>query len=363
MEKSILKKTEGDAPLNASALMAQKSEEVPPKGDMPMETEPATRGLIIASESEMLEHLKESLIEPKVDQNISTKIKTKSLSGAGRKSNAHLKAKGLSHAEALELARKPIISRPLLSKRGRSEEESPKQSNPPKRGKNATKEKEDGGAQPGKTSKVEPGVSYKDVVKATSLAICSTEYPEVLLKNEILECIQAKIMDAMDELPIDGFPPTFAGCTKRRGWVKINCVDAQTEDWVKTLAPTLKVGTDITLKICKVEDLPQPQIFFLYLPNCLKEDNDKITRRLCLQNTCLRGKDWRILSRKDREEGYVMFTLSVGKKTAEALKALNNKITWMYGTAHFRPKKIKAHNVVSSGNIQRGGVLLLVSRL
>ena len=162
----------------------------------------------------------------------------------------------------------------------------------------------------------------------------------------------ASISDGVDNLlmslPLDGICPTFTGLTMKQGWVAAYCADAETAGWLKQSVPT--VNGD--LKAIDETQLPRASIFYLYLPNCQKEDVAKISRRLIIQNLSLRNEDWKIVSKKDREKGLTQLTVSVSHSRAKEFTGPKLKLSWMFGYVYLRPRRQAKRQTVQSGSLR-----------
>lgn len=297
-----------------------------------------------------------NLKDLELDEGVRTKRKR--LSGAAKKRLTHLKLAGTSHDEALALCQTKIKDRTVTTnKRSRSDDTTPGSA---KRGKRIHPLPVAGGnpeilagqKQSAADSLEEQGPSYKDVVKAIRLEIIDQGFPDVKLSIVQLLAVQDSIMDAVAELPLDGVSPIFLGCRTKNGWLSVNCADKDTAEWLTTTVPNLKPWETANLKVVREDELPRPKIFFVYLPRCRNEDNEKILRRLGVQNKELRNAEWKILARKDRENDFLQLTMSVGHKTAETLKASGYKVNWLFGAVHFRPKKEADRSIRAKGSQQ-----------
>lgn len=268
-----------------------------------------------------------------VERVTSMNLKTKKLSGAQRKKLTKQKK----IAEGTWTAENP-------RKRPRKKEEIPKEkgeevasgsgakkrplsdsTTPPSLGRNVKKSR----------GSHERTGTYSDVASGHKMAVVHKRHPDGTLTQDQADLIQGKVLEAVDNIQPGEQPPQFLGSKFVCGVITMTCANETTRDWllgtVQGLGP-LWEGAELT--VVKAADLPKRPRFTVWIPELV--DEDKVRKRLSLQNPGLNTADWMLLSKKQAEKGQTM-AFSVDQGSEKNLRKNGLKAYWGLGRVTFKP--------------------------
>jgi hypothetical protein len=156
--------------------------------------------------------------------------------------------------------------------------------------------------------------------------------------DEQMSLVVKAIRKAIDETEIQTRRVLrFGGFTNRTGWVKIDCDNQPSCDWLTAVAPTLKPWPEAGLTAVKERDLPRPEIATVFLPSGESETPEDALKAIYGQNEGLHTHLWRILHVVEKKGGNLV-TFSVDKNSAETLRQNKGKVGFRLKIVYFRLK-------------------------
>lgn len=262
------------------------------------------------------------------------------LSGAGRKRFKWLLKQGLDPKEARAKAMLPLPARTgpgTPMKRTRSEDSTPEHRGEkltePKRSKTIASSSNEEVEATSETS--DATSSFANALKSVKVGILSEGYPDENLSDVQMNLIQERILELISEK--EGAPyPQFSGIAHRPGWLSLNCDNAETAEWLKSIAGQLTPWEGAKLKVVDEADLPRSKILSAYFPNSAEDDSEKILKLVKAQNQHLTPNGWKII-RRNNEGKAAHLIMSVDLASIARLKSNGYKVSYKFG-------KVTLHN-------------------
>ena len=266
----------------------------------------------------------------------SSEPQVKRLSQSKRRRLKQYLSKGLSHAEALERVLHPVEQpeqRDLpANKRQRSTETmSPNNS---AKGPMTKKPRDHACAVPSAPQR-SSGVTYRDIMEATNLAVTAADHLVSPLTPEQLKVVRDAILDHIAEQEASATRPKFRSCLFRRGYLQLACADQDTVRWLETTAPLLKPWEGAQLRVVHTKDLPKALKFIGYFQDSADTTNDKIIRLLQNQNDGFSTHTWRVCHRNITGKT-VELMLEIDQESANLISAQSFLLNYKFGKARMR---------------------------
>ncbi|KAG5866241.1 hypothetical protein JTB14_027643 [Gonioctena quinquepunctata] len=155
------------------------------------------------------------------------------------------------------------------------------------------------------------------------MVIVHNDFPPKTLPEDQLDCMQTAILGEIDKIADGAFRPQFLKCFKRRGMLTIECNNQESVDWLNTTIETLVPWEGAKIKVIKNADIPVYKIIQVLLPN-IKDEPEKVLKRLDRQNPGLKTKDWYVVNTKT-EKNLQEVIVSVEQNVLEALEKVDYK--------------------------------------
>ncbi|CAK1601778.1 unnamed protein product [Parnassius mnemosyne] len=122
-----------------------------------------------------------------------------------------------------------------------------------------------------------------------------------------------------------GMRPKFSGFTHKPGWILVTCLNKASQDWIVSDIGKLKPWLEAELSIIPESELPKPQLGITFLPRSEADSPEEVAVLLRAQNEGLHTEIWKILHRRDEENGFLV-TFSLDDPSAETLRALDGRV-------------------------------------
>ena len=176
-------------------------------------------------------------------------------------------------------------------------------------------------------------VAYKEAVTGIKMAIIHRHHPEVKLDNCQHEIIQAKLLIAVDENPLEKMPPQFLYSKFAQGVFWITCANEPSKVWLMwTVSGLRELWEGVELTVVDSKDLPRRSSILVHIPDT--SDVTTVLTRLRKQNPELNMSDWSVMSRKVTEKEH-MLAFSIDPDSFKALARSNYKAFCGLGRINF----------------------------
>lgn len=299
-----------------------------PRGDSPLSDEGRMEEENAQHDAESTTSLEDSV--RKLQLKAGDKVK---LNGAARKRFKWLMSHGHSAEEARSLAIQKLNPAEKPTKRGRSEDTTPRAEGSKKRARTDVPTPSGEKERLART-KAPKAQSYKQALEAVKIALLPRDFPQTLLTEEQLGSIQEAVLEEI--LQAVDVKPSFLGTTFKPGWLLLRCANRDTSEWIRKIAPTLKPWEGADLRAVEESEFPRSQLMVGYFPNSSEDDNERVLKLIARQNEGLDVSNWRVLN--TRKNGTVLtMTLSIDLHSAEVLKGLSYKANFKFGQVTLRP--------------------------
>lgn len=296
------------------------------------------------------------------------------LNGAARKRFRWLLDQGYSKEEAAELAKEPLKTKELrdrfnadtkkgpkpkdekvieaevkklapaekkrftwLLQNGHTEEEAlevmrKKRSTAPKRNLASSS----AGGPPMKMARSQPA----DVLPgALAMAVLAKDFPKQTLTHVQSNEVKAAILKEVVQQKDSETKPRFESCTfVKAGYLRVNCSDASTRQWLHKIVGKLGVPEGIPLKMVNERNLLKGgDIYTGVFPDSKKENNDAILEFVKSQNDGLDISKWKVLSRKELpNKQAVELMFSVDQASAKNIQNLANELNYKFNKVQLK---------------------------
>jgi hypothetical protein len=129
------------------------------------------------------------------------------------------------------------------------------------------------------------------------MAIIHTHHPDVTPDKGQHEIIQAKLLTAVDENPLEKTPLKFlySKFAKRVLW--ITCANEFSNEWLmRTVSGLGELWEGAELRVVDSKDLPRRPRVLVHIPDT--SDAPTVLTKLRKQNPGLNTSDWSVMNRK-----------------------------------------------------------------
>lgn len=167
-----------------------------------------------------------------------------------------------------------------------------------------------------------PGVSFRDVLTATKMAIIKEEYPEAKLDGEEVRDILKEILRKTDGI-LEGEPlPLLRNFTVQDGVLIYFCDDETTCNWLKANLNGQKLKEGLTLKVMEARDLPKLVKVAFRTKDNETRDPKVLLKRMKMLNPGMKTEHWKVLDKQVDEVGQRLILL-VDQDSAKVIKEAN----------------------------------------
>lgn len=184
-----------------------------------------------------------------------------------------------------------------------------------------------------------------DVLPGTlAMAVVAKDYPANTLTHVQSNEVKAAILKEVVQQKDAETKPRFESCTYvQAGYLRVNCSDGATRQWLHKIVGKLGVPEGIPLKMVNERNLLKGKgdVFTGVFPDSKKEDNDAILEFVKSQNDGLDISKWKVLSRKElQSKQSVELMLSVDPASSKSIQKLGDELNYKFNKVHLR-KQVK----------------------
>ena len=323
---------------------------------------PSVSSLILGSPSGKEESPTDSLPDPETQPIDKGKPKSpradvKRLSQSQRRRLKRLLSLGHSREEAIGIVRQPVDqadrSGQVATKRQRSTETA--SPNTSAKGPSSKKPRDLACAEP-PAPRQTSGVTYREMLEATSLSITTIDYPASLLTPEQLKTVRDAILDCIADQESPAIRPKFRSYRLKNGTLQLDCADNDTVRWLETTASSLIPWEGAHLSVFRTKDLPKALKFVGYFQDSVDTTNERILRLLQNQNDGFSTRAWRVCHRNVTGKT-VELMVELDQQSANLIAAQSFLLNYKYGKARMRQVGRKSSNTGAKGSGAKAGTV------
>ncbi|XP_017474312.1 PREDICTED: uncharacterized protein LOC108364938 [Rhagoletis zephyria] len=174
-----------------------------------------------------------------------------------------------------------------------------------------------------------PGVSYASATKRIRLAVLPKAFPESTLTRED----QGKIEDAIVEEMGKGWRSIlqFDGIHFRPGLILVDCLNAESAEWLREIVPKLPDWDGAELTTCDGDNIPRVHVITTYLPKAAGVDTQKLLNLIIAQNEGMHTDLWKVYRSNDEKTGKLL-TIGIDDRSLDAIKKKNCILRYRFGS-------------------------------
>ncbi|XP_017467410.1 PREDICTED: uncharacterized protein LOC108359849 [Rhagoletis zephyria] len=145
-----------------------------------------------------------------------------------------------------------------------------------------------------------PGVSFASATKRIRLAVLPRAFPESTLTRED----QGKMEDAIVEEMGKGWRSIlqFDGIHFRPGLILVDCLGAESAEWLREIVPKLPDWDGAELTTCDGDNIPRVHVITTYLPKAAGVDTQKLLNLIIAQNEGMHTDLWKVYRSNDAND-------------------------------------------------------------
>ncbi|XP_059062601.1 uncharacterized protein LOC131855360 [Achroia grisella] len=179
----------------------------------------------------------------------------------------------------------------------------------------------------------EETATFKDALKSFRVGIQHT----TPMTDEMMSMVRSSVLCEVAKITEAGTGPRFVGCSFKPGWLLITCQNEPTKKWLESITPTLKPWAEAELSVLHEKSMPKLAIGTAFIPNSETNSVEVALKLLKSQNDCLNTDQWKILNRKEVENGTIL-TVSMDELSVDFIKAQDYKVNLGFRKVQFRIK-------------------------
>lgn len=190
-----------------------------------------------------------------------------------------------------------------------------------------------------------------DAVGGMIMAVVAKDYPTTTLthaqSNEVKDAILKEVVQQKDSET----KPRFESCAHvKAGYLRVNCCDGTTRQWLHRVVVKLTVPEGISLKLVSEKNLIKGDIYTGLFPDSKKETNEAILEFVKSQNDGLDISKWKVLSRKEpQNKQAIELMFSVDPASSRSIQKLGDELNYKFNKVPLR-KQVKSSDSQGQGS-------------
>lgn len=169
--------------------------------------------------------------------------------------------------------------------------------------------------------------------EALAVAVMAADYPKTLLTNEQTDEVKAAILNEVVQHKDSGTKPHFKNSNHVEGYLRIQCKDDQTRQWLEETVPKLTVPEGVSLKVMTEKNHLKGGVFTIHFPDSLSDTNETILEFINSQNDGVDVSEWTVLARREiSDTKTVELKVIVDLVSVNTLKGMNYELNYKFNT-------------------------------
>lgn len=183
------------------------------------------------------------------------------------------------------------------------------------------------------------------------MAVAAKDYPSTYLKKDQANKLKAAILQQVVERKVPELKPQFSSCTFVQGYLRVECSDQATRQWLQKIVPKLELWEGASIKIMSEKNLLKFDKFVAYFPESRKDSDKDILGFIECQNEDLDTSKWNVHGR--REAGNkVELVFSMDAASAKLVEKLDNEVNYKFNKVKIGKVKASGSAPTTAGNRQ-----------
>ncbi|XP_017489017.1 PREDICTED: uncharacterized protein LOC108377264 [Rhagoletis zephyria] len=181
-----------------------------------------------------------------------------------------------------------------------------------------------------------PGVTYASPTKRIRLAVLPKAFAESTVTRED----EGKIEDAFVEEMGKGWRSILQsdGIHFRPGLILVDCLDAESAEWLRLTVPQLPDWEGAELTMCDGDNIPRVHVITPYLRKAGGVDTQKLLNLFIAQNEGMHTDLWKVYRSNDEKTGNLL-TIGIDDRSLEAIKKKNCILRYRFGSVPVHVRK------------------------
>ncbi|XP_062539407.1 heterogeneous nuclear ribonucleoprotein A1-like [Armigeres subalbatus] len=188
------------------------------------------------------------------------------------------------------------------------------------------------------------------------MVVAAKDYPAKTLTNAQSNEVKAAILKEVVQQKDSETKPRFESCTHvKAGYLRVNCSDGNTRQWLHKIVGKLTVPEGVPLKLLSEKNLIKGDVYTGVFADSKKEDNAAILEFINSQNDGLDTSKWKVLSRKEvPNKQSVEMIFSVDQASSKTIATLENELNYKFNKVQLR-KQVNPNNPPQQANRNNAG--------
>lgn len=195
--------------------------------------------------------------------------------------------------------------------------------------------------EPNDASKRNPEANGGPPKELLVMTVASADFPKTLLTKEQMDTFKSAILEEVVQQKDAELKPHFKNCVHANGYLRVQCADEMTCEWLKGTVAKLDVPEGLSLTVETEKNLLKGDVYTGHFADSRKDDNETIFGFIDSQNDGIVTSGWTVIARRDvGEEQKVELLFAVDEESANAIRKLNFELNYKFNTIKLRRKKL-----------------------
>lgn len=185
--------------------------------------------------------------------------------------------------------------------------------------------------------------------------VASADFPKTFLTKEQMDQFKSAILEQVVQQKDAELKPHFKNCVEANGYLRVECADENTCQWLKDTVAKLEVPEELSLKVDTEMELLKGDVYTGHFADSRKDSNETIFGFIESQNDGIVTSEWAVITRKDvGDEQKVELLFAVDEESADAIRKLNFELNYKFNTIRLRRKNLFVNPVAKGPKPTQG---------
>lgn len=182
------------------------------------------------------------------------------------------------------------------------------------------------------------------------MAVCATDFPKTFLTEAQTDECKSSILKEVVQQKDAELKPHFKSCEHVSGYLRVQCKDQETSQWLQNTVAKLAAPEGVSLKVVTEKNLLKGDVYTGHFPDSRNDSDETILAFVESQNDGLSTAEWTILARKEFDDATkVELMFAVDEASAKCIQSVGYDLNYKFNTVRLRRKNLVPQAAADNG--------------